>query len=253
MKLAPGGCVWVRTYGPLTGTGAFLENAGWTGRSLRVGLEPAFSVAASATGPVVLRARVRRCRCPPALRRTTTDGEETMRSMVSTSTATSAGRDRRRRRDPFPGRIEMSPAALELFAASLDRSDRVALEVSSNAVSTPGRQRTSSPRARSTRSGCPTSRPRRMRRRLARRTQLVRVKTKGKNEDPRRPDAKAGGETRGRRPLRPYESRSHPNAGIVLSARGRRQRSSARPPGRFGSGSARSTLKRRWVRWRAAG
>jgi hypothetical protein len=32
-----------------------------------------------------------------------------------------------------PGRVEMTPEALELFAQSLDRDDQVALEVSGNA------------------------------------------------------------------------------------------------------------------------
>jgi hypothetical protein len=89
------------------------------------------------------------------------------------------------------GRIEMTPVALELFAQSLGKHDGVALEVSGNAgevariiqphvarvvvvspaepgsvrrarrptASTPGRWQSSWPRDRSTRSGCPTSKP----------------------------------------------------------------------------------------------
>jgi transposase len=113
-----------------------------------------------------------------------------------------------------PGRIEMTPEALELFAQSLGRDDRVALEVSGNAwevariinphvgrvvVVSPADTAIRSARAKTDRldaralakllaSGSldsvwvPDEQTRAMRRRLSRRTQLVRVKTKAKNE-----------------------------------------------------------------------
>jgi transposase len=112
------------------------------------------------------------------------------------------------------GRIEMTPAALKLFAGSLGRDDRVALEVSGNAwevariirphvarvvVVSPADTGIRSARAKTDRldaralakllaSGSldavwvPDDETRAMRRRLQRRSQLVRVKTKAKNE-----------------------------------------------------------------------
>jgi transposase len=112
------------------------------------------------------------------------------------------------------GRIEMTPAALELFAGSLGRDDRVALEVSGNAwevariirphvarvvVVSPADTGIRSARAKTDRldaralaklvaSGSldavwvPDDETRAMRRRLQRRSQLVRVRTKAKNE-----------------------------------------------------------------------
>ena len=112
------------------------------------------------------------------------------------------------------GRIEMTPAALELFAGSLGHDDRVALEVSGNAwevvrimkphvarvvVVSPADTGIRSARAKTDRldaralakllaSGSldavwvPDEATRAMRRRLQRRSQLVRVKTKAKNE-----------------------------------------------------------------------
>ena len=111
-------------------------------------------------------------------------------------------------------RIEMTPAALELFAGSLGHDDRVALEVSGNAwevvrimkphvarvvVVSPADTGIRSARAKTDRldaralakllaSGSldavwvPDEATRAMRRRLQRRSQLVRVKTKAKNE-----------------------------------------------------------------------
>ena len=112
------------------------------------------------------------------------------------------------------GRIETKPAELELFAQSLGKTDRVALEVTGNAweikrllephvgevvVVSPGdtgirsaRAKTDRldartlarllPRASSTRSGSPTDRTQVMRRRLQRRSQLVAARTRAKNE-----------------------------------------------------------------------
>ena len=113
-----------------------------------------------------------------------------------------------------PGRVEMTPEALELFAQSLGRDDQVALEVSGNAwevarIIRPhvGRVVVASPtdtgirgaRAKTDRLDAralakllaagsldsvwvPDQPTRTMRRRLGRRSQLVRVKTKAKNE-----------------------------------------------------------------------
>jgi transposase len=112
------------------------------------------------------------------------------------------------------GRIEMTPEALKLFAGSLGRDDRVALEVSGNAwevtriirphvarvvVVSPADTGIRSARAKTDRldaralakllaSGSldsvwvPDENTQAMRRRLQRRSQLVRVKTKAKNE-----------------------------------------------------------------------
>jgi len=113
-----------------------------------------------------------------------------------------------------PGRIEMTPEALELFAQSLGRSDRVALEVSGNAwevariirphvarvvVVSPADTGIRSARAKTDRLDAralakllaagsldsvwvPDETTRAMRRRLQRRRQLVGVRTKAKNE-----------------------------------------------------------------------
>jgi transposase len=112
------------------------------------------------------------------------------------------------------GRIEMSPEALELFAGSLGRDDRVALEVSGNAwevariirphvarvvVVSPADTGIRSARAKTDRLDAralakllaagsldsvwvPDEATQAMRRRLQRRSQLVRVRTKAKNE-----------------------------------------------------------------------
>jgi transposase len=112
------------------------------------------------------------------------------------------------------GRIEMTPAALQLFAQSLGVDDRVALEVSGNAwevariiephvaevvVVSPADTGIRSARAKTDRldaralakllaSGSldsvwvPDEQTRAMRRRLSRRSRLVRVRTKAKNE-----------------------------------------------------------------------
>jgi transposase len=112
------------------------------------------------------------------------------------------------------GRIETTPAALELFAQSLCSTDRVALEVSGNAwevariiephvgqvlVVHPGDTGIRQARAKTDRLDAralarllaagsleglwmPDERTRAMRRRLARRSQLVRARTRAKNE-----------------------------------------------------------------------
>ncbi len=112
------------------------------------------------------------------------------------------------------GRIEMTPEALELFAESLGRSDQVALEVSGNAwevariirphvaklvAVSPADTGIRAARAKTDRLDAralakllaagqldgvwvPDERTRAMRRRLGRRAQLVRVRTKAKNE-----------------------------------------------------------------------
>jgi transposase len=112
------------------------------------------------------------------------------------------------------GRIEMTPEALELFAQSLGRDDRVALEVSGNAwevarivrphvaklvAVSPADTGIRAARAKTDRLDAralakllaagqldgvwvPDEKTRAMRRRLGRRAQLVRVKTKAKNE-----------------------------------------------------------------------
>jgi transposase len=113
-----------------------------------------------------------------------------------------------------PGRIEMTPEALELFAQSLGADDRVALEVSGNAwevariirphvarvvVVSPTDTGIRSARAKTDRLDAralakllaagsldsvwvPDEQTQAMRRRLQRRSQLVRVRTKAKNE-----------------------------------------------------------------------
>jgi transposase len=113
-----------------------------------------------------------------------------------------------------PGRVEMTTEALELFAASLGRDDQVALEVSGNAwevaeiirpqvarvvVASPTDTGIRGARAKTDRLDAralakllaagsldsvwvPNEPTRAMRRRLGRRSQLVRVKTKAKNE-----------------------------------------------------------------------
>src|SRR2546422_11653851 len=104
-----------------------------------MGFEPGFSMAAPATDPVVFRARIRRCRCPPALPQANDEEEKTMRSIGLDihrdfcEVAIAEGGEIR-----SPGRIEMTPAALELLGASLCHDDRVALEVSGNAWRWPG-------------------------------------------------------------------------------------------------------------------
>ena len=127
-----------------------------------------------------------------------------------------------------PGRVEMRPEALELFAGSLASTDQVALEVSGNAwevariirphvaklvVVSPADTGIRAARAKTDRLDAralakllaagslqsvwvPDDHTRAMRRRLQRRRKLLVVRTKGKQRDPRRADAKAGEKAR---------------------------------------------------------
>src|SRR5205814_8890809 len=115
MKLPSKADVRVRTYGPLTGTGAFWRTQAGQAVYCAMGLEPGFSLAAPATGPVVLRARIRRCRSstgsPPSQRRRSggqmrSIGLDIHRDFAEVAIAES-GEVR------SPGRIEMTPEALE--------------------------------------------------------------------------------------------------------------------------------------------
>src|SRR3954452_12627567 len=177
-------------------------------------LSPAVSVAAPATCPVALRARIRRCRLPtgsPARQRE--EGHvravalDVQRDFCEVAIV-AEGRLR------SAGRVDARPEALELFARSLDRRDRVALEVCGNAweiariiephvarviVVSPSDTGIRQARAKT---DCldartlakllaagsldtvwmPDERTRVMRRRLARREQLVTARTRAKNE-----------------------------------------------------------------------
>ena len=131
------------------------------------------------------------------------------------------------------GRIETTPAALELFASSLEPTDRVALEVTGNAgeiarilrphvgavvVVSPHDTGISRARAKTDRLDAralakllaageldavwmPDEWTRAMRRRLARRSQLVRAHAR-EERDPRRADPTAGGSSAGQRRVR---------------------------------------------------
>jgi hypothetical protein len=92
-----------------------------------MGFEPEFSVAAPATGPVVPRARIRLCRLPTGSPIVVKQEEDQVRdigldvhrdlcevAVVEEGEVSSAGR------------IETTPEALELFAASLGQDDRIA-------------------------------------------------------------------------------------------------------------------------------
>ncbi|MGH3468256.1 MAG: IS110 family transposase [Thermocrispum sp.] len=152
---------------------------------------------------------------PPVLHRANRRKEESMRSIGLDvhrdfcEVAIAEGGEVR-----SPGRIEMTPEALELFAASLARTDQVALEVSGNAwevariirphvaklvVVSPADTGIRSARAKTDRLDAralakllaagsldsvwvPDDRTRAMRRRLQRRRQLLVVRTKAKNE-----------------------------------------------------------------------
>jgi transposase len=181
-----------------------------------MGFEPGFSVAAPATRPVVLRARIRLCRLPtgspPFPSATKEDqvrdiGLDVHRDFCEV--AISEGGELR-----SEGRIETTPEALELFAGSLGRDDRVALEVTGNAweiariiephvarvvVVSPTDTGIRQARAKTDRLDAralakllaadsveglwmPDDRTRALRRRLQRRSQLVRARTRAKNE-----------------------------------------------------------------------
>src|SRR4051812_657156 len=98
-----------------------------------MGFEPAFSMAAAATRPVGLRARIRRCRLSYRLSAANTNAKEEsqMRSIGLDihrdfmEVAIAEGSEIR----SLP-RVEMSCESLELFAQSLGTDDQVALEVS---------------------------------------------------------------------------------------------------------------------------
>src|SRR3954447_14294239 len=192
------------------------ENAGWAGRFARWALSPGFSVAAPATCLVALRARIRRCRLPTGSPRVDHDGEEESVRAVALDVhrdfcevaIVEEGRLR------SAGRIETRPEALELFARSLDPSDWVALEVTGNAwaiarileahvarviVVSPNDTGIRQARAKTDRLDArtlakllwageldgvwaPDERVRGMRRRLAGRAQLVRARSRAKNE-----------------------------------------------------------------------
>src|SRR3954465_15468493 len=98
-------------------------------------VSPCLSVAAPATDPGALRARIRRCREPTVLlcRRVSRKGAmvraiglDVHRDFCEVAIA-EEGRVR------SAGRIATRPELLELFAQSLTRDDRVALEVTGNA------------------------------------------------------------------------------------------------------------------------
>src|SRR2546428_19 len=180
-----------------------------------MGFEPDFSVAAPATGPVVPRARIRLCRLPtgsPLVKRAEEDqvraiGLDVHRDFCEVAIS-EAGEVR------SPGRIDTKPEVLELFARSLDRKDQVALEVTGNAweiariiephvarvvVVSPSDTGIRQARAKTDRLDArtlakllatgslealwmPGDRTRTLRGRLSRRSQLVRARTRAKNE-----------------------------------------------------------------------
>src|SRR5919202_4880175 len=180
-----------------------------------MGFEPGFSVAAPATCPVAPRARIRLCRLPtgsPESRRRREDqvrdiGLDVHRDFCEVAIA----EDGELR---SAGRIETTPEALELFAESLGSDDRVALEVTGNAfeiagilephvaqvlVVSPSDTGIRQARAKTDRLDAralarllaagsleglwlPDEWTRALRRRLQRRAQLVRARTRAKNE-----------------------------------------------------------------------
>src|SRR5215213_7821035 len=197
------------------GRGAFWENAGWAGRFGRWALSP------SIQWPPLRLARLRRERgsvdvvCPPVLpTRATKQGGHVRAVALDVHrdfcevAIVAEGRLR------SVGRIQTRPEALELFAQSLDARDRVALEVTGNAweiarilephvarviVVSPSDTGIRQARAKTDRLDAralarllwagqlegvwtPDERIRGMRRRLARRSQLVRARTRAKNE-----------------------------------------------------------------------
>ena len=203
----------------LTGTGAFLGERRLGRPFWTMGeLSPGFSVAAPATGPVALRARIRRCRLPTGSPARPADSEEERgeSDRLWMCIATSArSRSSRRAGCARPGGSRPHREALELFAQSLDPRDHVALEVTGNAWAIardpraargagdrrlaerhrdpPGAREDRSPRRAgageaAVRPGqldgvwTPDERIRAMRRRLARRAQLVRARSRAKNE-----------------------------------------------------------------------
>src|SRR6266571_3834566 len=165
-----------------------------------MGFEPGFSMAAPATDPVVFRARIRRCRCPPALPQANDEEEKTMRSIGLDihrdfcEVAIAEGGEIR-----SPGRIEMTPAALEVSGNAWEVARIIRPHVGQVVVISPADTGIRSARAKTDRLDAralarllaagsldavwvPDEGTQAMRRRLSRRSQLVRVKTKAKNE-----------------------------------------------------------------------
>src|SRR3954465_12514166 len=179
-------------------------------------VSPCLSVAAPATDPGALRARIRRCREPTVLlcRRVSAKGAR-VRAMgldVHRDFCEVAIAEEGKVRSA--GRIATRPELLEIFAASLTRDDRVALEVTGNAweiariiephvarvvVVSPSDTGIRQARAKTDRLDArtlakllaagsldsvwmPDERTRVMRRRLGRRSQLVAARTRAKNE-----------------------------------------------------------------------
>src|SRR5918992_551281 len=118
-----------------------------------MGFEPGFSVAAPATCPVALRARIRLCRLPTGSPRRWRRREDQVRDIgldVHRDFCEVAIAEEGELRSA--GRIETTPERLELFAQSLDGL------------------------------WLPDERTGALRRRLGRRAQLVRARTRAKNE-----------------------------------------------------------------------
>src|SRR3954447_11193692 len=190
------------------------ENAGWAGRFARWASSPGFSVAAPATCLVALRARIRRCRLPTGSPRVDERGGRVRAVALDVHrdfcevAIVEEGRLR------SAGRIKTRPDELELFARSPDERDVVALEVTGNAwaiarileahvaraiVVSPNDTGIRQARAKTDRLDAralakllwageldgvwtPDERIRAMGRRLARRAQLVRARSRAKNE-----------------------------------------------------------------------
>jgi transposase len=186
-----------------------------------MGFEPVLvSVAAPATCPVALRARIRRCRLPARLPQLVDDGEEDEVERLGRAIGldvhlefceVAIAEDGVVR---SAGRVETTPEQLELFARSLGRDDRVALEVTGSAweiarilephvarvvVVSPNDTGIRQARAKTDRLDArtlarllwageldavwaPDNKTRTLRRRLARREQLVRARSRAKNE-----------------------------------------------------------------------
>ena len=256
-----------RPYGRATGIGAFWENV--VGQAvLDDGLRArACSVAAPATCPVALRARIRRCRLPAGSPAVVNDAEEDeVRDAREGDRVGRAPASSARSRSPRTVRCarragsQTTPEQLELFAQSLGADDRVALEVTGSAweiarILEPhvarvvvvsrrptrasarrGRRPTGSTRARWRRLLCGrrarrgldagSSRRRVLRRRLARREQLVRARSRAKNEIHAVLDAPAEGQARPSSDL--FGVKGAQVAAPGSSCRSRRQRRSRR-------------------------
>ena len=93
---------------------------------------PSFSVAAPATCPGAPRARMRRCRLPTASPATPAKGGADESNRVGRPPRLLRGGDRRSGRGPRPGGSRRSQIRSS-SSRSLDKDDRVALEVTGNA------------------------------------------------------------------------------------------------------------------------